>query len=74
MLYPQHTHTISLEGGKPGSRIERLDPPLKVDAGEHQRFKIKLTHSGYAWTGFIRMTLLYADNRELALPCTFLRA
>jgi hypothetical protein len=73
LLYPQRTHTISLRGGKPGSHMKRLAPPLIVGAEGSQRFKVKLTYSGYAWNGYIRMTLLYGDNRELSLPCTFLR-
>lgn len=72
LLYPQHTYTMSLGGGRPGSRTVGLEPPLLVDPGEHQRFEIKLTHSGYAWSGCIRITLLYGDGRELPLPSTSL--
>jgi hypothetical protein len=73
LLYSQHTYPISLRGGKPGCWIERLEPPLIVEAGAHQRFKIKLTDLGYAWTGYARMTLVHGKNLELSLPATFLR-
>jgi len=73
LLYPQHTYTVSLRGGKPGSWVEMLEPPLIVGAGSHQRFKIKLTNLGYAWTGYVRIILLYGSNLELRLPSIFLR-
>jgi hypothetical protein len=72
LLYPQNIYSISLHGGKPGSTREFLEPPLIVNGGEHQRFKIKLTDSGYSWLGYIQMALLYAKDRELWLPATFL--
>lgn len=72
LLYSQHTYTISLRGGKPGSATEPLDPPLLVDPGTHQRFKVRLTNPGYAWTGYIQMALLYGEGHELWLPSTFL--
>jgi hypothetical protein len=72
LLYSQHTYTISLRGGQPGSRVEWLEPPLLVDPGKHQRFSIKLTDSGYAWSGYIQITVLYGDDHELSLPSTFL--
>lgn len=72
LLYSQQTYPISLRGGQPGEWIERMEPPLLVDAGEHERFKVKLTNSGSAWTGCVRLTLLYAEGKELQLPSTFL--
>jgi hypothetical protein len=72
LLYAQHTYSISLRGGQPGSTTEPLEPPLIVDAGKHQRFKIKLTNSGYSWMGYIQIALLYGDDHELWLPATFL--
>lgn len=74
LLWSQHTYAISLRGGAPGTRLEQLDPPLVVDSGTHQRFKVKLTATGYAWTGYVQLTLLYGANRELSLPWTFLTA
>jgi hypothetical protein len=73
LLYSQHTYPISLRGGRSGSWIERMEPPLLIEAGKHQRFKVKLTDSGYAWTGYVRLTLLYAEGKELPLPSMFLR-
>src|SRR5262249_26211470 len=73
LLCPQHTYTVSLGGGKPGTRIERMEPPLIVDPGRHERFRVKLADSGYGWTGYVRITLLYGNNKALPLPSTFLR-
>jgi hypothetical protein len=73
LLYSQHTYPISLRGGRAGTWIEQMEPPLLIEAGKHERFKAKLTDSGYAWTGYIRLTLLYAQANELRLPSTFLR-
>ncbi len=72
LLYSQHTYPVSLRGGKPGSSTEPLGPPLLVDSGKHERFKVKLTDSGYAWTGYVQIALLYSENRELRLPSMFL--
>ncbi len=74
LLWSQRTYAISLKGGTPGVRVTRLDPPLTIDAGKHQRFKVRLTSSGYAWTGYVRLTLLYGRKSELPLPWTFLAA
>jgi len=72
LLYPQYTYPISLRGGQPGEFIERMEPPLLIEAGKHERFKVNLTNSGSAWTGWVRVTLLYAERKELQLPSTFL--
>jgi hypothetical protein len=74
LLYSQHTYSISLRGGKRGTWCEALDPPLTVNYGENQRFKIKLTEAGYAWTGYVKLTLIYGDQQELGLPTILLRA
>jgi len=74
LLWPQHTYTISLNGGAPGIRTERLEPPLVIDPKAHQRFRIKLIEVGYAWTGYVRLTLLYGSEHEMILPWTFLKA
>ena len=74
LLYSQHTYRLSLHGGRSGAWVEVLEPPLTVDATENQRFKIKLTETGYAWSGYAKLTLVYGDQRELALPAMYLRA
>lgn len=74
LLYSQVTYSVSLEDGTPGERVVILDPPLLVDTGEHQRFSIRCTDTGYAWTGYLRMAVHYADNKELVLPTIFLAA
>lgn len=74
LLYSQHTYTTSLRRGRAGTWVEPFDPPLTVDAGTNQRFKIKLTDGGYAWTGYAQLTVLYGGNGELNLPTIHLRA
>ena len=74
LLWRQHTYALSLHGGEPGTRMERLEPPLVVDSGTHQRFNIKIAATGYAWTGYLRLTMLYGNGQELALPWIFLKA
>lgn len=73
LLRSQHTYAISLRDRKPGRWIQRLEPPLIVNAGSHQRFNLQFVNIGYAWTGYVRMALLYAD-KEMTLPCAFLNA
>lgn len=73
LLYPQHTYAVSLDGGKPHRRAVTMEPPLLVDAGKHERFRVKLTEAGYAWTGYVRLSLLYGNNQALPLPPIFLR-
>ena len=73
-LWPQHTYVVSLAGGTAGTRTERMEPPLLVDPGAHQRFKVRCTDTGYAWRGYLRLSLLYGGGTELALPWTFLTA
>lgn len=73
LLYPQCTYRVSLGGGRSGTRVERLEPPVIVDAGKHERFRVKLVESGYAWTGYVRLSLAYGDDRSLNLPAVFLR-
>lgn len=74
VLYSQHTYTLSLHRGRPGTWFQSLEPPLTVDAGANQRFKIKFTETGYAWTGYAKFTLIYGEQRGLAMPAVFLRA
>ena len=54
--------------------------PNPWDAGsarllQHTGFSaLASTSSGYAWTGYVRLTLLYGRKSELLLPWTFLAA
>jgi hypothetical protein len=74
LLYSQHTYTLSLKNGKPESQLICLEPPLIVKAGAHQRFKIKLQETGFAWVGYVRLIIIFGNNQELALPCMLLSA
>lgn len=59
LLYSQYTHNTSLRKGVPGVWTERLEPPLIVDPYKHERFKIRFTDTGYAWRGYLKVTLQY---------------
>jgi hypothetical protein len=74
LLLPQITYVISLNNGKAGTRIKTLEPPLLVDPRRHQRFKIRCNRTGYAWTGYLRLAILYAEDKKLVLPTIFLSA
>jgi len=49
-------------------------PASPRPSGAHQRFKIKFTETGYEWSGYAKLVLIYGKQRELALPAIFLRA
>lgn len=74
LLFPQITYVLPLKNGTPGVYVENLEPPLIVGAGKHERFKIRLTEAGYAWCGFVHLTLIYSDKKELSLPRLYLFA
>jgi hypothetical protein len=57
LLFPQITYAISLNHGRPGTYRTVCEPPLIVRSSSFERFKIKLTDTGYAWRGTITITL-----------------
>jgi hypothetical protein len=68
LLLPQITYVVSLDNGEPGRRLVALEPPLTVKAGSHERFKVRCTDVGFAWTGVLRFSLRYGPEKELSLP------
>ncbi len=68
LLLPQITYVVSLDNGEPGKRLVTLEPPLIVKAGSHERFKVRCTDVGFAWSGALRFTLRYGPAKELSLP------
>jgi hypothetical protein len=68
LLFPQITYTVSLKGGRPGLHHAKCDPPLVVRHGSVERFKIRLTDTGYSWKGTIRIILDHGKGRLLPLP------
>ncbi len=68
LLYPQITYVVSLKNGEEGKQSVSLEPPLTVKSGSHERLKIRCTDVGFAWSGALRLTLIYGANKRLSLP------
>ena len=74
LLYSQCTYNSSLRKGNPGEWTERMEPPLVVDSYKYERLKIRFTDTGYAWRGYLKVTLLYGNSKQISLPWAFLVA
>lgn len=68
LLFPQITYAVSIGGGKAGVHSAPCEPPLLVGAGEPERFKIRVSDTGYAWNGALRLSLLAGLHERLQLP------
>lgn len=68
LLFPQITYRASLHGGDNGCWRQRLEPPLIVRPGGHERFRIALTDSGYAWSGTLSLSVVHGRGRTLRFP------
>jgi hypothetical protein len=68
LLFPQNTYSVSIRGGKIGVHTAGCEPPLVVKAGDLERFKIRVTNTGYAWNGGLRLSLLVGKTDRLCLP------
>lgn len=68
LLFPQITYTISIRHGKSGVHFAECEPPLLVKAGDLERFKIRITDTGYAWNGGLRVSLYAGPDEKLTLP------
>ena len=68
LLLPQITYAVSIRGGRTGRYLVTCDPPLLVKRRDLERFKIRITDTGYAWNGAVRVTLIAGPNRRLRLP------
>ncbi len=68
LLFPQITYAVSIGGGKFGLHAAVCEPPLLVRAGDPERFKIRVTNTGYAWNGGLRLSLLAGSREKLYLP------
>jgi hypothetical protein len=68
LLFPQITYVVSIHGGKIGVYRAECDPPLLIRKRNMERFKIRLSHTGYAWNGGVRLTLLAGANQKLNMP------
>lgn len=68
LLFPQITYAVSINGGVPGTYAEECEPPLIVRAKSLERFKVRLTHTGYSWRGPVRISLRFGVDKKLPLP------
>ncbi len=68
LLLPQITYAVSIRGGKSGVHFAECEPPLRVKGGDLERFKIRVTDTGYAWNGGLRVSLQTGPLGQLSLP------
>ena len=68
LLFPQITYTVSIQGGQVGIYVTECEPPLIVKAGSLERFKIRISDTGFAWDGGLRLCLMVGKNERLFLP------
>jgi hypothetical protein len=68
LLFPQITYAVSIRRGEVGIHSTECEPPLVVKAGSLERFKIRITDTGYAWNGGLRLSLLAGKADRLNLP------
>jgi hypothetical protein len=68
LLFPQITYAVSIAGGKSGVYFAECEPPLVVKGGDLERFKIRITDTGYAWNGGLRVSLQTGALKKLPLP------
>jgi len=68
LLFPQIIYTVSIHCGQVGVHSTQCEPLLLVKAGNLERFKIRVTDTGYAWNGGLRLSLLIGKDQPLRLP------
>jgi len=68
LLFPQITYTVSIRGGQSGTYFSDCEPPLVIKTKDLERFKIRVTDTGYAWNGGLRLSLHFGVNEHLSLP------
>jgi len=68
LLFPQITYTVSIQGGKVGIHSAVCEPPVVIKGGNLERFKVRVTDTGFAWNGGLRLTLLAGKAEKLQLP------
>ncbi len=68
LLFPQITYAVSIRRGQAGVYFTECEPPLVVKAGDLERFKIRVTDTGFAWNGALRLSLIASETARLDLP------
>jgi hypothetical protein len=69
LLWPKVTYRVSINNGEPGVYENPCEPPLLVKPRSHQRFKVRLTDTGYSWAGTVQVLLDFGAEDPLPLPC-----
>ena len=59
---------VLLQGGKVGILLAVCEPPVVIKGGNLERFKVRVTDTGFAWNGRLRLTLLADKVEKLQLP------
>lgn len=72
LLFPKITYRISIGGGGAGKYSSSCDPPLVIGAGGVERFKIRISDTGYAWNGVLRLALDMGNGIIFKLPGCFI--
>lgn len=68
LLFPQIEYSVPVNMGMPGRYYTSCEPPLVVRNGSVERFKVRLTETGYAWRGTVQVTLDSGAGKELKFP------
>ena len=68
LLFPQVTYAVSIRGGEVGDHYAECEPPLVIKGQNLERFKIRVTETGYAWNGGVQISLLAGKAERLPLP------
>lgn len=69
LLLPKITYRISIGHGIPGDYTRAFRKYLRIKPSSLERFRIRLTDTGFGWNGFVQLGLHYGAGRELTLPC-----
>lgn len=68
LLFPKITYSVSIRFGRPGVYAAECEPPLLIRGSDLQRFRIRITETGYAWNGGLRLRLRFGEADGLDLP------
>lgn len=68
LLFPQITYAVSIRTGAVGVHKTECEPPLIIRGGNLERFKIRVTDTGFAWNGGLRLALLTGNADRLCFP------
>lgn len=64
---PENPYTLSISHGEPGRYSAVCEPRLAIQGHRSGRIAVRLTDTGYSWTGFVRVGLVFGEQ-TLSLP------